>query len=146
MKIIFTLVACFTVSLIAAQAAPPCALYTAASSDTWITALKHRPLQQQVLLVRQRFTCDARTRGMRPIGDRITPTHLHWDTDPRPEGVTLLYVVDGQVIAHDSTAQFLHLVTVQSVKTLDLVSGRTATALYGYQGVNGIAVVTTKIH
>ncbi|MGI4872757.1 MAG: hypothetical protein ACRYFX_16480 [Janthinobacterium lividum] len=146
MKIIFTSIICFTVSLIAAQSVPPCTLYTAASSDAWVAAIKPRHLEKKVVAVRERFACDAKTRGMRPIGDRITPTHMHWDKDPRPDGITLLYVVDGQVIEHDSTAQFLKLVTAQSVKTLDLVSGRTATALYGSQGVNGIAVVTTKIH
>jgi hypothetical protein len=140
---------------------PPCKVYsTVATSDAWVVATQQLPLKKQVVAVRQRLACDARVRGpvraaavcvscLTAEGQRAFRAAQEKQrqaeaADPRPLGVVLFYMIDGQVIAAADTAYWQLLVTQQRVQQLSLLASDKAVALGGERAQNGMVVITTK--
>ena len=132
-----------------AQTTPTCQpLPTVASSNAWLAETSRQPLAQQVAAVRQRATYDANVHD--PSRDPklclvSVSEEVRRQADTRPVGVTLLYIVDGRPLQTDSVARTVRqLVTVSLVKTIQFLSGTSATAIYGTRGTNGTVFITTK--
>lgn len=140
---------------------PPCKVYpTVAASDAWVLATQQLPLKQQVAAVRQRLACDARTRGpvqaaalcvscLTAEGQRAFRAAQEKQrqaeaNDPRPLGIVLLYLIDGQVVAPADTAQWQPLVTRRQVQKIDLLVSKNATVMGGSRAQNGMVYITTQ--
>ncbi len=140
---------------------PPCKVYsTVAASDAWIAATQRLPQRKQVAAVRQRLACDARVRGpvqaaalcvscLTAEGQRAFRAAQEKQrqaeaTDPRPLGVVLFYLIDGQVIAPSDTAQWQPLVAKRRVKEVALLASENAVATGGARAQNGMVIITTQ--
>jgi hypothetical protein len=140
---------------------PPCKVYsTVAASDAWVAATQQLSLKKQVMAVRQRLACDARVRGpvqaaalcitcltaegqraFRAAQEKQRQTEA---VDPRPLGIVLFYVIDGQVVAPTDTAQWQPLVTRQQVQKIDLLVSKNAAVIGGARAQNGMVFITTR--
>jgi hypothetical protein len=140
---------------------PPCKVYsTVAASDAWLTATQQLPLRKQVAAVRQRLTCDAQVRGQVPAaavcvscltaeGQRAFRAAQEKQrqaeaADPRPLGVVLFYLIDGNVVAPADEAQWRPLVTRQQVQKIDWLTSEKAMGIGGVRAQGGMVVITTK--
>jgi len=110
--------------------------------------------------VRQRLACDARVRGpvqaaalcvscLTAEGQRAFRAAQEKQrqaeaTDPRPLGVVLFYLIDGQVIAPSDTAQWQPLVAKRRVKEVALLASENAVATGGARAQNGMVIITTQ--
>ena len=142
-----------------AQTTSTCQPFTTLDSSTaWLTQISRQPLPQQVAAVRERAACDANVydssrdlkicfMGISQEGrhnyERYKAEHRRADT--RPNGITLLYMIDGCPLETDSVAcSVQRLVVVSSVKTIKFLSGISETCIYGTSGASGVVVITTK--
>jgi len=140
---------------------PPCKVYTTvAASDAWIVATQQLPLKKRAVAVRQRLTCDARVRGPVPAaalcvscltaeGQRAFRAAQEKQrqaeaNDPRPSGVVLLYMIDGQVVMPADTALWQPLVARRQLKEISLLISEKAVAIGGARAQNGMVFITTQ--
>jgi hypothetical protein len=140
---------------------PPCKVYpTVAASDAWIVATKQLPLKKQAAAVRQRLACDARVRGPVPAvalcitcltaeGQRAFRAAQEKQrqaeaADPRPLGIVLLYMIDGQLVAPTDTARWQPLVTRRRIQEISLLDSEKAVAIGGSRAQNGMVFITTR--
>ncbi|MFD1872220.1 hypothetical protein [Hymenobacter bucti] len=140
---------------------PPCKVYaTVAASDAWVVATQQLPLRKQVAAVRQRLACDARVRGPVPAaalcvacltaeGQRAFRAAQEKQRqaeaiDPRPLGVVLFYLIDGQVVAPADTAQWQPLLTRRQVQKIDLLIGKNAAVIAGTRAQGGMVIISTR--
>lgn len=147
---------------LAGTAKPPrCEIYpTVAASDAWIARVQPLPPRQQLTALRQRLTCDARVRGPQPAaaicvscltaeGQRAyreaqEKRRLAEAADTRPVGITLFYLLDGQPIAANDTAQWQPRITRQFVRNISFVASKQAEIMGGSRAQNGMVFITTK--
>ena len=140
---------------------PPYKVYTTiAASDAWIVATQQLSLKKRVAAVRQRLACDARVRGPVPAaalcvscltveGQRAFRAAQEKQrqteaADPRPLGVVLFYLIDGQIVAPTDSVQWQPLVTRQQVQKIELLIGKNAAVIGGARAQNGMVVITTQ--
>jgi len=140
---------------------PPCQVYpTVAASDAWLTATRQLPLKRQVAALRQRLACDARVRGRvfttsvctscltaegRRAYQAAQEKQRHAEAaDPRPPGITLLYLLDGRIVAAVDTAQWQPVITRQRVREISFLESAKATAIGGTRAQDGLVIITTK--
>jgi hypothetical protein len=140
---------------------PPCKVYTTvAASDAWIAATQQLSLKKQVAAVRQRLTCDAYVRSPRQAvalcvscltaeGQRAFRAAQEKQrqadaTDPRPLGVVLSYIIDGQVVMPADTTQWQPLLTRRQVQKIELVVSKNAAVIGGDRAQNGMVFITTR--
>ncbi|MBJ6141884.1 hypothetical protein [Hymenobacter sp. BT559] len=140
---------------------PPCKVYTTvAVSDAWIVATQQLPLKKRAVAVRQRLACDARVRGPVPAaalcvscltaeGQRAFRAAQEKQrqaeaNDPRPSGVVLLYMIDGQVVMPADTARWQPLVARRQLKEISLLVSEKAVATGGARAQNGMVFITTQ--
>jgi hypothetical protein len=140
---------------------PPCKVYTTvAASDAWIVATQQLSLKKQAAAVRQRLACDARVRsprqaaalcvtcltaeGQRAFRAAQEKQRQAEAADPRPLGVVLLYLIDGQVVAPADTAQWQPLLTRRQVQKIDLLVSKNAAVVGGARAQNGMVFITTR--
>jgi hypothetical protein len=64
--------------------------------------------------------------------------------DPRPLGVVLFYLIDGQIVAPTDSVQWQPLVTRQQVQKIELLIGKNAAVIGGARAQNGMVVITTQ--
>jgi len=155
------LIISLAIALLSATPAPQCEVYTTiAASDAWVSRTKQLPLKQQVGALRQRLACDARVRG-RPLAGSICVSCLTAEgrrayqaaqersrlaeaADPRPPGIVLFYLIDGQPVAPADTAQWQPLVTRQLVREITFLESDKAVVLGGSRAQDGMVVISTK--
>jgi hypothetical protein len=65
-------------------------------------------------------------------------------SDPRPLGVILFYLVDGQVLAPADTAQWQPLLAQRQIKEISLLVSEKAVAVGGARAQNGMVFITTR--
>ncbi|RZK19406.1 MAG: hypothetical protein EOO56_14200 [Hymenobacter sp.] len=140
---------------------PPCSGYpTVADSDAWLTATRQLPLRQQLAAVRQRLACDARVRSHSPAaaicvscltaeGRRAHEAAQEKQrqaeaADPRPLGVVLFYIIDGQIVAPADTAHWQPLLTRQRVREITFWESQKALVMGGTRAQAGMVVISTK--
>ena len=140
---------------------PPCKVYTTvAASDAWMVATQQLSLKKQAAAVRQRLACDARVRGPVPAtalcvacltaeGQRAFRAAQEKQrqaeaADPRPVGVVLLYMIDGQIIVPTDTARWQPLVARRQIKEISWLVSEKAVAIGGARAQNGMVFITTR--
>jgi hypothetical protein len=140
---------------------PPCKVYTTvAASDAWMVATQQLPLKKQAVALRQRLACDARVRGPVPAtalcvacltaeGQRAFRAAQEKQrqaeaADPRPVGVVLLYMIDGQIIVPTDTARWQPLVARRQIKEISWLVSENAVAIGGARAQNGMVFITTR--
>lgn len=140
---------------------PPCQVYsTVATSDAWLTAIQQLPLKKQVAALRQRLACDAQVRGRSPAatvcvscltaeGQRAFQAAQEKQrqaeaADPRPLGVVLFYLIDGNIVAPTDVAQWRPVVAHQQVQKIDWLTSEKAMVIGGSRAQDGMVIITTK--
>jgi hypothetical protein len=140
---------------------PPCRVYpTVAASDAWMVATQRLPLKKQAAAVRQRLACDARVRGPVPAaalcvscltaeGQRAFRAAQEKQrqaeaADPRPAGVVLLYMIDGQIVVPIDTARWQPLVARRQITEISWLASEKAVVIGGARAQNGMVCLTTR--
>jgi hypothetical protein len=125
-----------------------------------MVATQQLSLKKQAAAVRQRLACDARVRGPVPAtalcvacltaeGQRAFRAAQEKQrqaeaADPRPVGVVLLYMIDGQIIVPTDTARWQPLVARRQIKEISWLVSEKAVAISGARAQNGMVFITTR--
>lgn len=143
----------------AAQALPACpSPAQPGSSGAWLDAVDHLPLPQQLAAIHQRMRCDTAYRGFQPgmcwmaVGLAAGRTAAASGkmpgppADARPQGETLLYVVDDYPAAGNTAAavaDFWRRVAARRIRRVTLLRGPLATAIYGSRAASGVVLLSS---
>lgn len=123
---------------------------TIQASDAWMRELQRQPLQQQLLAIRQRIQCDTALRRRSPIGDVIRMSdqlRLPADNAQRPQGVSLLYIIDEQYFyANDAAtaARFERVLARRHVRIIRYFESSVSGTLFGSRGAEGTILLDSK--
>jgi TonB-dependent SusC/RagA subfamily outer membrane receptor len=122
-------------------------------SSHWLDSIQHLSLSQQVVAVQQRAWRDTLLAPYQPPVCRMgqsaaerTAVARALPGSPKPRGLPLLYVVNGQPFYNNDVATITRLqqaLRSHPIKQVMILRDATACAIYGSRAANGVVVLSS---